>query len=92
MNSHDEHVVGTIFRELVIVKTPHVAEGAIPEYHEWIPGGRFKGDSLGRRNPRVIYSTWWQWTCNNPECPGWGIISEQAVGVLFDAVAVVTAR
>lgn len=54
-------------------------------YHEWLIGGRVKADRLGRVNERMYDTRWTLATCNNPDCPATGYISDAAVNELLDA-------
>lgn len=66
----------------VVVGHQHV--GDTPGYHEWVSEGRFKGNSRGRRNPRVTFARWTKWICNNTNCHAWAVVSDAAIQRLID--------
>ena len=72
--------------ELVLIRHPHEHNGDAPAYHEWVyMGQKIKADSRGRDNPRMYTAPWQKWICNNPDCPGVGLVHDQAVQGLLEA-------
>lgn len=54
------------------------------DYHEWAIIQRVKADSQGRPNPRMYDEAWTLWSCNNTECPGRALVSDQAIQTLIE--------
>lgn len=69
----------------VRVRREHIVNaGDAWEFHEWYFSGReFKGDRLGRANPRMYFADWFVVLCNNPHCGALAIINkEDLLGML----------
>lgn len=65
----------------VRVRRDHIVDPADEwEFHEWyLNGSDFKGDRLGRHNPRMYSADWLVVVCNNPHCGALAVVSKEDV-------------
>jgi hypothetical protein len=70
---------------LVRIVNPHTDLGE-DDYHQWITlsGDRVKADRRGHFNSRMYCAYWTRWICNNGNCRGTALVSDDAVVSLIE--------
>lgn len=67
----------------IVVRHGHEAVGDTPNYHEWVYVRPIACDKRGHPNPRMYSTDWQLWCCNNVDCPGVAIVSNDAIRELI---------